>query len=62
MSLIKDRQKELYKNRKLVKRLKYKLDEYIEKDKSVPTNNSYSSSSSSSSSFSLLYPEELLQN
>jgi hypothetical protein len=65
VSLIKDTEKELYKNRKLVKRLKYKLDEYVEKYLSVQTNNSsYSSSSSSSSSstFLLLNPEEFPQN
>jgi hypothetical protein len=52
MSLIEDIQKELYKNRKLVKQLKYKLDEYNEKYPSIPTNNS--SSSSCSFTFSLL--------
>jgi transcription initiation factor IIE alpha subunit len=56
MSLIKNRQKELYKNRKIVKKLKYKLDEYTEKDLFISTNNS------SSSTFSLLNPEELPQN
>jgi hypothetical protein len=64
MTLIKNTQKKLYKNRKIVKQMKYKLDKYIEKDLSIQTNNSsYSSSSSSSSStFSLLNPEELPQN
>jgi hypothetical protein len=56
ISFIKNSQKELYKNRKLVKKLKYKLDEYIEKNSSIPTNNS------SSSPFLLLNPEELPQN
>jgi hypothetical protein len=44
-----------------VKQLKYKLDEYIKKDPSIPTNNS-PSSSSSPPSFSLLNPEEILLN
>jgi hypothetical protein len=58
LSIIKNGQKELYKNRKIVKEMKYKLNEYIVKDPSLPTN----TSSSSSSTFSLLNPKELPQN
>jgi hypothetical protein len=43
-----------------MKQLKYKLDEYIKKDPSIPTNNS--SSSSSSPPFYLLNPEEIPLN
>jgi hypothetical protein len=57
MTLIKNAQKKLYKNRKLVKQMIYKVDEYIEKDPSSPTNNS-----SSSSIFLLLNLGELIQN
>jgi hypothetical protein len=53
MSFIKDKQKE-------VKQLKYKLDEFIQKDPFISINNSYSTSSSSP--YSLLSPEELPQN
>jgi activator of HSP90 ATPase len=52
MSFIKDKQKELAKNRKEVKQLKYKLDEYIQKDSYISINNSSSSSLSSSPSSS----------
>jgi hypothetical protein len=39
MLLIKNTQKELNKNRKPPKQMKYKLDEYTEKDPFIPTNN-----------------------
>jgi hypothetical protein len=60
MSFIKDKQKELAKNRKKVKQLKYKLDEIIQKDPYISMNNSSSTSLFSPSS--LLSPEELPQN
>jgi hypothetical protein len=60
MSFIKDKQKELAKNRKEVKQLKFKLDQYIQKDTYISINNS--SSTSPSSPYSVLSPEELPQN
>jgi hypothetical protein len=62
MSFIKNKQKEPAKNRKQVKQLKYKLDEFVQKDPFISMNyfSSFSSSSSSSSStFLLLNLEEL---
>jgi peptidoglycan hydrolase CwlO-like protein len=56
---IKDKRKEVNKNRREVKKLKYKLDEYVQKELFVSsTNFSFSSSSSSS----LLSKEEFPQN
>jgi hypothetical protein len=60
MSFIKDKQKQLAKNRKEVKQLKYKLEEFVQKNPFTSMNNS--SSTSSSSPYSLLSPEELPQN
>jgi hypothetical protein len=61
LSLIKDRQKELCKNRNPVNQMRYKLDEYFENHPSIPIINS-SSSSSSSSKFSLLNSKEIPRN
>jgi hypothetical protein len=60
MSFIKDKQNENRKNRNEVKQLKYKLDEFIQKDPFISTSNS--SSTSSSSPYSLLILEELPHN
>jgi hypothetical protein len=54
---IKEKQKEVNKNRREVKKLTYKLDEYKQKDLFTLSNNSSSSSSSS-----LLDPNERPQN
>jgi hypothetical protein len=53
MSFIKDKQKELAKNRKEVKQLTRKLDEYIQKNPFILMNNS--SSTSPSSFYSVIY-------
>jgi peptidoglycan hydrolase CwlO-like protein len=45
VSFIKDKQKEVNKNRRQVKKLKFKLDECSEKDPNISAKNSSSSSS-----------------
>jgi hypothetical protein len=60
MSFIKDKQKELAKNRKEVKQLTYKLNEYTQKHPFISMNNSISTSPSSP--YSVLSPEELPSN
>jgi hypothetical protein len=38
LTIIKNTQKELYKNRKIAKQMKYEQDEYIEKIRQIPLN------------------------
>jgi hypothetical protein len=57
LSIIKNKQKKLYRNRKIVKQMNYKEDKYIVKHSSLQTNNY-----SSYSTFFLLNSEEIPLN